>query len=196
MLDALPPSTVTLGYLKHGADETTKVFMHLPAPWAVGETGGHSTYLVLVTVGRCLSWRGSTVGRIVRLCWKSAIIINISVLTEMFSVIQGFLSCGLPNTGFIRGLVLNVGFILVLFPSPPLLPVSEKYSPGWACVTLCVLSDEVTLLLPKLWELLSSRCLCCRWYKWQCHCQGLLAAACSFLGAGIADSNKSFHVKF
>lgn len=60
------------------------------------------------------------------------------------------MACGLPNIGFIRGVLLNVGFILVLFPNDPLFPVSEKYSPGWiCCVTFWVLSDEVTLCSPN-----------------------------------------------
>lgn len=60
LLDALLPdaasSTVTLGSLKHGANEATMVFMDLTPPRDVGETGGHSTYLLLVTVGKFHSY--------------------------------------------------------------------------------------------------------------------------------------------
>lgn len=54
LLDGLLPnvasSTVTLESLKHGFIETTMVFLQPTPPLAVGVTGGHSTYLLLVTV--------------------------------------------------------------------------------------------------------------------------------------------------
>lgn len=59
LLDALLPgaasSTVTLGSPEQGANETTMVFVDLTPPLAVGETGGHSTNLLLVTLGKCHS---------------------------------------------------------------------------------------------------------------------------------------------
>lgn len=52
------------------------------------------------------------------------------------------MSCGLLKVGCIRGM-----FVLMLFPGRPVFIVSKKCSCGW---TFCVLSDGVTLLLPRL----------------------------------------------
>lgn len=59
----------------------------------------------------------------------------------MFSLIQGFMSCGLLKISHIRGM------FVMMFLGHPLFMVSKNSSSGW---TFCVLSGEVTLLLSRL----------------------------------------------
>lgn len=95
------------------------VFMHLTPPWAVGKTGGHSISLLLVTVGKCLScWVERFHGwKTQRVSWKKSLPWHAN--TEIFSLIQGFMSCGLLNIGCIRGMfVLMLSHCLLFLRNP------------------------------------------------------------------------------
>lgn len=67
--------------------------------------------------------RGSMVGETLRVSLKKSLPWHVD--TEIFSLIQGFMSCGLVKIGCVRGM-----FVLMVFPGHPLVIVSNKSSSG------------------------------------------------------------------